>query len=68
VRELNDISREIVDAAFHIHSKLGPGLLESVYEAVLARDLARRGFAVERQKAIAIDFEDCTSRKASAPI
>jgi GxxExxY protein len=55
--ELNRISGEIVDAAFHIHSKLGPGLLESVYEVILAKELEKRGFFVERQKAIPIEFE-----------
>jgi GxxExxY protein len=48
----NDIAREIVDAAFHLHCELGPGLLESVYEVLLARSLERRGLAVERQKPI----------------
>jgi GxxExxY protein len=55
--DLNKISGEIVDAAFHIHSKLGPGLLESVYEIILAKELEKRGFCVERQKAIPIEFE-----------
>lgn len=54
---LNKLSGQIVDAAFHIHSKLGPGLLESVYEAILAKELARRGLYVERQKSIPIEFE-----------
>lgn len=54
---LNELSGQIVDAAFHIHSKLGPGLLESVYEAILAQELARRGLYVERQKSIPIEFE-----------
>jgi GxxExxY protein len=47
----------IVDSAFRIHSKLGPGLMESVYETILSRDLVRRGFTVERQKTISFDFE-----------
>jgi GxxExxY protein len=37
-----------VDAAFHIHRTLGPGLLESVYEVVLAHELEKRGLKVER--------------------
>ncbi len=41
---LDDITGEIVDAAFKPHRNLGPGLLESIYESVLARDLERRGF------------------------
>lgn len=57
MRPLNEISGEIVDAAFHIHSKLGPGLLESVYEVILAKELERRGLQVERQKSVPIKFE-----------
>lgn len=48
----NEIAREIVDAAFHLHCDLGPGLLESVYEVLLARELEKRGLTVERQKPI----------------
>ena len=44
-------------ASIKIHRELGPGLLESVYEVVLARDLARRGLVVERQKAVAFDYD-----------
>jgi GxxExxY protein len=46
-----------VDCGFKVHEGLGPGLLESVYEAVLAQALARRGLAVERQKPIPIRFD-----------
>ncbi len=49
---LDDITGEIVDASIRVHRDLGPGLLESVYEAVLSKVLMRRGLAVERQKAI----------------
>ena len=55
--DLNRISGTIVDAAFHIHSALGPGLLESVYEVVLARELEKRGLQVERQKPVPIVFD-----------
>lgn len=54
----NEISGEIVDAAYHIHKALGPGLLESVYEAVLAYELARRGHQVERQVPVSICYEN----------
>ena len=43
MRELDDITEAIIDAAIQIHRDLGPGLLESVYEAVLARALEKRG-------------------------
>ena len=52
----NEIAREIVDAAFHIHKGLGPGLLESVYETVLCADLEQRGLAVIRQQPVAIRY------------
>jgi hypothetical protein len=44
--EIDDITGQIVDLAYKLHTGLGPGLLESVYEAVLARDLERHGFKV----------------------
>lgn len=44
------IAKDVVDAAYKIHTKLGPGLLESAYEACLAYELAKRGYQVERQK------------------
>ena len=51
-----EISAIVVDAAFHLHKDLGPGLLESVYEAVLASMLEQRGLRVKRQKIVAFDF------------
>ena len=54
---IEEISAVVVDTAFHLHRDLGPGLLESVYEAVLARMLERRGLQVERQKTVAFDFD-----------
>jgi len=42
----------VLDAAFKVHTALGPGLLESVYEAALAIELAKQGFKVEKQKSI----------------
>ena len=53
----NQIAKEVVDAAVKVHTKLGSGLLESVYEAVLARELERRGLSVERQIPIPIEYE-----------
>ena len=55
-REIDDITGQIVDAAFKLHTRLGPGLLESVYEMVLARELERRGVRVERQKTVSFDL------------
>lgn len=53
----NEIARQIVDAAFKIHTTLGPGLLESVYEAALAYELQKRGMKVVRQQPIPIIYE-----------
>ncbi len=57
-KSLDDVTGEIVDAAYKLHTGLGPGLLESVYETVLARDLQRLGLQVERQKSVAFDYDD----------
>ena len=54
---LDGITGAVIDASIKIHRELGLGLLESVYEVVLARDLARRGFSVERQKTVAFDYD-----------
>jgi GxxExxY protein len=54
----NDIAAIVVDTCFRIHSELGPGLFESVYEEVLALELSRAGLAVERQKVIPVHWKD----------
>jgi GxxExxY protein len=61
---LNGITRSVVESAFRIHTKLGPGLLESVYETILARDLVRRGHSVERQRAVSFEFEGLSFQDA----
>ena len=53
----NDAAKHVVDAAFVVHTALGPGLLESVYEVVLAHELRKRGLGVERQKSIGIRYD-----------
>ena len=53
----NELGTIIIDEAVRIHKALGPGLLEIVYEAVLARRLEKRGLIVERQKPVSIEFE-----------
>jgi len=53
----NEIAKEIVGASFKIHTTLGPGLLESVYEAVLAYELKQRGLRVVRQQAVPVIYE-----------
>ena len=53
----NPISQQIVDAAYQIHKTLGPGLLESVYEVVLAYELRKRGLRVERQLPVPVFYD-----------
>ena len=53
----NEIAKRVMDAAFMIHRELGPGLLETVYEVILAKKLTEMGLAVERQVPVPIRFE-----------
>ncbi|OJV33058.1 MAG: GxxExxY protein [Bacteroidales bacterium 36-12] len=54
----NHITREILDSAYKVHSALGPGLLESAYEACLAYELTKKGFKVEVQKPLPLIYEE----------
>src|SRR5690606_7165302 len=54
---IDDLSGEVVDCAVRIHRDLGPGLLESVYEMVLAGSLASKGLRIDRQRPIDIMFD-----------
>lgn len=56
-RDIEEVAAIIVDTALKLHRDLGPGLLESVYEAVLASMLERRGLIVERQKPVPIHYQ-----------
>lgn len=56
----NELAKIVVDACYRIHTGLGPGLLESVYEAVLAKELEKRGLRVQRQQPVPIIWEDMT--------
>ena len=64
--ELNKITEIIIGAAMAVHRELGPGLLESAYEACLAYEIPDRGLAVERQKALPVKYRgvnvDCGYR------
>ena len=55
--ETNRIAREVVDSAFAVHTTLGPGLIESVYEACLVHELHRRGFNAERQLSLPVVYQ-----------
>lgn len=58
VKAIDEISGDVIGAAMAIHRALGPGLLEFVYETILARKLARLGYEVEQQKALSFNYED----------
>ena len=53
----NEIGTIVVDSAIAVHRELGPGLLETVYEVVLARELQERGMKIERQVPVAIEYK-----------
>jgi GxxExxY protein len=55
--EPNEVTAQIVDAAYQIHTGLGPGLLEAVYEVTLAHELRKRGLRVRRQVPVPIEFD-----------
>lgn len=56
MEKINKITEQIIGAAMRVHTALGPGLLESAYEACLAYELAKAGLAVERQKKLPIVY------------
>lgn len=55
--EIDEITGQVVDAAVKLHTRVGPGLLASVYELVLASELELRGLMVERQKPVSFEFD-----------
>lgn len=56
--QVDDFAREVVDSAFKVHSTLGPGLLESVYEVCIAHELSKRGLKFKTQVAFPIIYGD----------
>jgi len=57
---LDSLTDRILGAAIHVHTKLGPGLLESTYETCLEYELNKRGFRVERQKILPVRYDNIT--------
>ena len=57
MRDIDQVSGDVLDVALRLHRDLGPGLLESVYEALLAGRLAKMGYSVSRQQVIDIEFD-----------
>ena len=62
--DVDAISADVVHEAIRIHRELGPGLLESVYEIVLAGALARKGYKIERQKPVDVSYDGMTFEAA----
>lgn len=56
--DIEKIIAEVIDCGLAIHERLGPGLLESAYELILVQMLGKRGYQIERQKPIRLQFED----------
>jgi iron complex transport system substrate-binding protein len=64
VADIEELARAAVDWGYKVHKGLGPGLLESVYETMLAASLSRAGLHVEKQKPIPIFFDGITIEDA----
>src|SRR4051812_45636399 len=62
--DIEELAHQAIQCGLAIHRDLGPGLLESCYEVLLAAMLARAGFAVERQKVVDIDYKGISVREA----
>ena len=58
--DIEELARVAIDCGLHIHKELGPGLLESVYEVLLAERLSRSGWIVERQKLLPVEVDGLT--------
>lgn len=56
--EINQITHEILDSAYKVHSALGPGLLESAYRTCLAYELRKKGLKVEEEKPLPLIYEE----------
>ena len=58
MKEIDEITADVLDVALRLHRELGPGLLESVYETLLARRLQNLGYRVAAQQLISAEFDD----------
>jgi GxxExxY protein len=60
----NEVAKTIVDVAYHIHRRLGPGLLESVYHAITLYELEKRGLRVLSKETVSVVWEEVRIEKA----
>jgi len=58
IKDINNITDKIISAAIAVHRELGPGLLESAYEACLVYELVQRGLSMEQQKTLPVIYRD----------
>ena len=63
VRDIDEVSGDVLDVSFRLHRELGPGLLETVYEVVLAAKLQQMGYEVARQEPVGINFGGATLKE-----
>jgi GxxExxY protein len=63
----NEIAEHVLDAAFVVHTELGPGVLESAYEVLVAHELTKKGLFVERQKPMSIIYHGIKFDEAFRP-
>ncbi len=63
----NEIAKEVVDVAYQVHTELGPGLLESVYEIILCHELQQRGLETERQMPVPIRYKSIVFEEGFRP-
>jgi GxxExxY protein len=63
-KEINQLTQHILDISFRIHSKLGPGLFESVYEEILAHELIKSGNCIQRQVSLPVHWDSLTLQQA----
>ncbi|HEU4454559.1 MAG TPA: GxxExxY protein [Longimicrobium sp.] len=64
MRDVNRITGMIVDTAYRLHSRVGPGLMETFYESVMAHSLEKQGLHVEKQKGVPFEWEDVRIEEA----
>lgn len=62
--DTDEVCRKIVSCAYNVHQKIGPGLLESVYQPIMVHDLRRSGMSVESKKRVSFEYEGLVLRDA----
>jgi GxxExxY protein len=63
-REVDEIGKKVVDAAFHVHDKWGPGLLESFYQIALMKEIVKRGLEVKSEVSLPVVLDDLVVENA----